>query len=217
MPSSSLLLRGSARGASRRLSPCLHPARQQQPRQPTSPSLFISHPNLLQHRPFFTGLKSKLKDLVGIEKTPEEKRQAKVDESIHLLTKNMPAPFKAAMFLAKPLLSKMMSAGAQAMEDIQDVTSRAESVLSRDSSLSEVLGTPLRMSPPMFTHSAAVGNETAVVLHCAVQGSKGQGLAKISAKKGEIVSLVVEANGREFRVEMSREEDVIEASFVNKK
>mmetsp|Transcript_5162 Transcript_5162/g.9890 ORF Transcript_5162/g.9890 Transcript_5162/m.9890 type:complete len:209 (+) Transcript_5162:31-657(+) len=173
---------------------------------------FFTH----QRRLIFSSLKTKIKDLVGIEKTKEEKRQAKVDETLSKLTKNMPAPFKAAMFLAKPFISKMVSAGAQAMEELQSVQEQAQSVLSRDARLADALGSPISISPPMMTSSASVNSETSVTLHCAVRGSKGQGMAKISSRGGEIVEVLVEVNGREIRVEASSKDDIIEAEFRSK-
>ena len=140
-------------------------------------------------RTFLSGLKSKIKDIVGIQKTKEEKQRDQIDSTLNELTRGAPAPIKALAWMAKPLISKVMSSAASAMEEIRDVKSTALSLIQRNNTLSSLLGSPMEMLPPMFTASNSMNGDSMMELHCIVVGGKGQGMAKIKTRQGEIVEV----------------------------
>ena len=165
----------------------------------------------------------------------ERKRiQNEVKGSIQEVLKDAPLPVKMLGSMFGPLMSSAMSSMADSLAEQQrtaeDYLSQARLFIQSDEAVTRIIGEPVQVGSPFSQSSStsSINGKTTkrVELGFPVSGSRGSGVAQLSATEAGIQRLIVQAQGRQINVRLSarpnkfsgggNDDDVIEAEIIEK-
>jgi len=164
-----------------------------------------------------------------------------VSSNLDEMLKDAPLGFRMLGKMVSPLMSAAASTMAETMAEQQRTTASvledARMYLESDSTVSEILGSPIQIGAP-FSQASSSSNvngvkQSRVELALPVTGSFSSGVARILANQDGIVQLQVDVGGRVVNVSLSKDpkrrfksqstrtttrsgDDIIEAEIVEK-
>ena len=151
--------------------------------------------------------------------TDKEKQQAierkryrdEVNGGIKELLKDAPLPIRMMGSMVGPLFSSAMSTMAESLAEqqktVEDYMSQARLCLQTDEAVVRLLGDPIQVGSP-FSQSSSTSSingqtTTRVEIGFPVSGSRGSGVAQLSATEAGLQRLVLQAEGRQINVSLS--------------
>lgn len=145
------------------------------------------------------------------ELTKKEQAKQDVSSSIDTVLKDAPLGVRMMGKLIKPLVSSMAGNIAQAMEDqsrqMSDLLGDARGLIVQDSRALDNLGEPIEMGSPFSQSSSTMSvngkTRSSIQASFEVRGSRGSGVATMSATDGQIDQLSLNINGRNFSISTS--------------
>ncbi len=185
------------------------------------------------------------------ELTKKEQAKQDVSSSIDTVLKDAPLGVRMMGKLIKPLVSSVAGNIAQAMEEqsrqMSDLLGDARGLIVQDSRALDNLGEPIEMGSPFSQSSSTMSvngkTRSSIQASFEVRGSRGSGVATMTATDGQIDQLSLNVNGRNLSIDTSpsssswssasvaseggssrgigqnsrKNDDIIDAEFVDKK
>ena len=146
----------------------------------------------------------------------ERKRvQNQLSRDVNEVLKNAPLPVRMLGSVVAPLLGNVMSGLAETMAEQQQTVDallqRAQTSLENDDVVANVLGSSgsIQVGAPFSQSSSSTSingqTQTGVELAFAVSGSRGSGVARLTAANNEIQQLILQtSDGRSISVNVSK-------------
>ena len=135
-----------------------------------------------------------------------------VSGGIKELLKDAPLPVRMMGSLVSPLLSRVASDLQEGMAEqqrtVENVLDDARAYLLGDEVALQALGEPIQLGAP-FSQSSSTSiingqKSVNIALQFPVEGSRGSGVAQARANENGISQLVLQVNGRQINVSLSR-------------
>lgn len=141
--------------------------------------------------------------------TKKEQTKQDVSSSIDTMLKDAPLGVRMMGKMVKPLISSVVGNLAQAMEEqtqsMNDVLDNARNLIVRDGRAIEFLGEPIEVGSPFSQSSSSVSingeTRSSIQASVEVRGSRGSGVATISATDGQIHTLNLNVAGRNISID----------------
>ncbi len=145
------------------------------------------------------------------ELTKKEQAKQDVSSSIDTVLKDAPLGVRMMGKLIKPLVSSMAGNIAQAMEEqsrqMSDLLGDARGLIVQDNRALDNLGEPIEMGSPFSQSSSTMSvngkTRSSIQASFEVRGSRGSGVATMSATDGQIDQLSLNVNGRNLSISTS--------------
>lgn len=141
--------------------------------------------------------------------TKKEQTKQDVSSSIDTMLKDAPLGVRMMGKMVKPLISSVAGNLAQAMEEqtrsMNEVLDNARDLIVRDGRAIEFLGEPIEVGSPFSQSSSSISvngkTSSSIQATVEVRGSRGTGVATISATDGQIQSLNLNVAGRNIPID----------------
>jgi len=141
--------------------------------------------------------------------TKKEQTKQDVSSSIETMLKDAPLGVRMMGKMVKPLISSIVGNLAQAMEEqtqsMNEVLDNARDLIVRDGRAIEFLGEPIEVGSPFSQSSSSVSvngkTSSSIQASVEVRGSRGNGVATISATDGQIQTLNLNVAGRNIPID----------------
>eukprot|EP01083_Nonionella_stella_P068428 181654_1 len=163
---------------------------------------------------FLGNVGDKIKSVFKKEKgggiiTKKEQTKQDVSSSIDTMLKDAPLGVRMMGKMVKPLISSVAGNLAQAMEEqtrsMNEVLDNARDLIVRDGRAIEFLGEPIEVGSPFSQSSSSISvngkTSSSIQANVEVRGSRGTGVATISATDGQIQSLNLNVAGRNIPID----------------
>jgi hypothetical protein len=145
----------------------------------------------------------------GMITSKKEQTKQDVSSSIDTMLKDAPLGVRMMGKMVKPLISSVVGNLAQAMEEqtqsMNEVLDNARDLIVRDGRAIEFLGEPIEVGSPFSQSSSSmsVNGKTSSSIQATVEvrGSRGTGVATISATDGQIQTLNLNVAGRNIPID----------------
>jgi len=145
----------------------------------------------------------------GMSITKKEQTKQDVSSSIDTMLKDAPLGVRMMGKMVKPLISSVAGNLAQAMEEqtrsMNEVLDNARDLIVRDGRAIEFLGEPIEVGSPFSQSSSSISvngkTSSSIQATVEVRGSRGTGVATISATDGQIQSLNLNVAGRNIPID----------------
>ena len=187
--------------------------------------------------------KTKKSEIVESRRGRREDRE-QAGGLMNQMLKDAPLPVRLMGKLVAPMVSSVMESMGEQARQVEDLMDDARGMLMRDARVVDMLGEPIEVATTPFQQSSSSMNvngktTTKVQVSFQVQGSRGEGIATMSASGGEkasIDSLSVKIGGKVINVDASlsgsgrafssssaseygnaSDNNIIDAEFVEKK